>query len=61
MMPSKINSSTRFTLSLLRAMLIFVLCSLASIAFADKKEKAPQTAQKKTETAKPTIDTSQLV
>jgi len=60
MMPSKINSKTRFTLVFLRAVLAFVLCSLASIAWADKKEKAPQTAQEETEAAEPKIDTSQL-
>ena len=59
-MPSKINSKTRFTLVFLRAVLAFVLCSLASIAWADKKEKAPQTAQEETEAAEPKIDTSQL-
>jgi hypothetical protein len=61
MMPSKINSRTRFTLCFLRAILIFLICSLASTAFAEKKEKAPQTAQEEAEGGEPKIDTSQLV
>lgn len=55
------NSRMHDTLSLLRAVLIFVLCSLVPTAFADKKEKAPQTAQEEAEAAEPKIDTSQLV
>jgi DNA-binding beta-propeller fold protein YncE len=61
MMPSTTNSRTRFTLPFLRAILIFVLCTLVPASFADKKEKAPQTAQEETEAAEPKIDTSQLV
>ena len=61
MMPSKMNSRTHDMLRLLRAVLIFVLCSLLPAAYADKKEKAPQTAQEEAEAAEPKIDTSQLV
>lgn len=45
----------------LRAVLICFLCSLVPAAYADKKDKGPQTAQEETEAAEPKIDTSQLV
>ena len=61
MMLPKLNSRTHDTSSFLRAALILVLCSLVPAAYADKKEKAPQTAQEETEAAEPKIDTSQLV
>ena len=61
MMVAKLNSSVIFTLRFLGAILIFVLCSLALAAYAEKKEKAPQTAQQEAEAAEPKIDTSQLV
>jgi DNA-binding beta-propeller fold protein YncE len=43
------------------ATLILVLCGLLPTALADKKEKAPQSAQDEAEAAEPKIDTSQLV
>ena len=60
-MPAKTNSITRLMMPFLRAMLIFALCTLVPGAFADKKEKAPQSAQEEAEGAEPKIDTSQLV
>jgi len=61
MMPSTMNSRMRDRSGLLRAILIFVLCSLVPAAFADKEDKTPQTAQQEAEAAEPKIDTSQLV
>ena len=60
-MPSIMNSRTHDTLSFLGAILVFVLCSLVPAAYADKKEKAPQTGQEEAEAGEPKIDTSQLV
>jgi sugar lactone lactonase YvrE len=59
MMPSTINCARRFTLAF--AFAILLLFSWMPNAFADKKQKAPQTAQQEAEAAEPKIDTSKLV
>lgn len=60
MVLSKINSMTRCSV-LTGAILTLALWGLSPTAFADKKEKAPQSAQDEAEAAEPKIDTSQLV
>jgi DNA-binding beta-propeller fold protein YncE len=59
MMPSKIDST--FMTTFLRAILIFVLCSLLPVAYADQKGKASQSAREEAEAAEPQIDWTQLV